>query len=553
MTENQAAARSAKAISLATMASRILGFLRDMLMARLFGATMFADAFLVAFRIPNLLRRLFGEGALNSSFVPVFIKARKESEEKAQVFTSNTFNILALTLLVVTALGILLADPLVRLMTFTFGTPQDNGKLELAIQLTRIMFPYVFFICLAALCMGFLNSCRHFFIPALSPVMLNLSMILLLGLGPLLMKGRNLDLHAWARGLSWAVVLGGLLQFAIHLPPMFRRGFKFRGILNFRDSGVHQVLALMGPAAIGMAVAQINILVDTMLAWLLGDGAVSALYYSNRLMQLPLAVFGIAIATAFMPTFSTHAAEGKVRELAESLTYALRTVMFITLPATAGLMVAGKPIIAFLFQRGKFDLVATEWTTQALLCYSLGLFFFAGTNITVKAFYSMEEAKAPVKIGSICMLTNVVLNLVLMRFMGHSGLALATSISGMLNLYLLLRALSALIGGFGQGGNLAAALRLTGATGIMAAAVWAVMALLRAQSLHPLLATPGSLVFFSITTGMAVYVAAAKVLGCTELKEFTQILFRRARRGAKSSVEGCSSSDSEVSNGAKGS
>jgi putative peptidoglycan lipid II flippase len=249
-----------------------------------------------------------------------------------------------------------------------------------------------------------------------------------------------------------------------------------------------------------------------------------------------------------MPTFATHAANGKKKELAESVSYALRTVMFITLPATAGLIVAGKPIIRFLFERGRFTATATEWTSEALVCYSLGLFFFAGVNITVKAFYSLEKPGVPVKIGALCMLTNVILNLVLMVHMRQSGLALATSIAGMLNLALLLMALRKQLGSVKPMKNIIAAARISCATALMAWTVWAVQRVLETQTAHPALSSPGSLVLFSIITGILAYPCLARLMGCPELNEFMQILSRRARAAANSP-----SSDSEVSKGETGS
>lgn len=547
MSENQKAARSAKIISLATIVSRVLGFVRDMLLAGLFGATLFADAFFVAFKIPNLMRRLFGEGALNSSYIPVFMDTLAIDREQALRSTANLFNLLAVVLAIVSALGVIFSSQIVSLMTFTFGDAADPVKFDLTVRMTRIMFPYLFFICLAALGMGFLNSMRHFLIPALSPVMLNIAMIVFLAaIAPTFGSGDD-TMHLKTVGLAWSVVVGGALQLAMHFPAMHCHGFRLRGLFDFTDPFVRKVMFLMGPAVFGLAVTQLNILIDTLLAWLLGDGAVSALYYSNRLVQLPLAIFGIAVATAFLPTFSALVAGGKTAELPQSMSYALRTVMFITFPATAGLMAAGTPIVRLLFERGQFTAMATEWTVQALICYAIGLFFFSAVNIAVKIFYSLHDSRFPVKAGIVAMILNIVLNLILMRYMRHAGLALATSIAAMVNLFLLLRVLRSRLGSIDGRRMARSCFKTLTASGFMAGVVYGMRMLFEtaAGSAGEFVAKTGEPIAREIAQtaasvvqgvplsvevplllagGVAVYILSTWMLKCEELWEVASIL-----------------------------
>lgn len=560
MSENLSAVRSARTISLATIASRILGFVRDMLMAAIFGTTLYTDSFLVAYRIPNLMRRLFGEGALNSSFIPVFVKTRKESPEKAQNLASNTFWVLFVTLIIISVLGVIFSEQIVGVMTFSFSDTQSadltsgsltSGSLPssplpsgLAVKLTKIMFPYVLFICLAALGMGYLNSFNSFFIPALSPILLNIAMIIYLFFFGTALSNSAQDMEAKCFGLAWAVIAGGILQFGIHLRPMIKKGFTFRHFTAFKDPGLKQVIFLMAPATIGLAVTQLNIFVDTVIAWQLGAGAVSALYFSNRLVQLPLAVFGIAISTAFLPRFSRAAATSDKKELIDAFSYALRAVMFITIPAAVGLITAGKPIIELLFMRGRFDLSATIMTDKALVCYALGLFFFAAVNLTVKIFYSLESPKAPVKASIYAMILNVFLNLILMIPLKHAGLALATSISSFFNFLILLKALRIKLGKLNGRELLNSILRISASSFIMGISVYMV----RVTFPFSKALLSGRILFVGllIIVGILTYWLSVKLLGCPELKIFQSLIMPSAKKFNKSAPN--NSSDSSEPN-----
>jgi putative peptidoglycan lipid II flippase len=343
--------KAAGVVGSATVASRVLGLLRDAVLAFLFGATPAADAFFVAFRIPNLMRQLFGEGALASSFVPVYTDIReKQGEEGAGAFANSMFTILTLVLLVITAAGVLFAPALVRVIAWGFDPGSEIFRLT--VLLTRWMFPYVIFICVAALGMGMLNARGHFFAPAIAPVLLNISMITF----ALLLSGMVAEPVV---AVAWGVLLGGVLQLLAQLPPMGRRGLIPRAVKPALTPEVKRMLILMGPAVLGVAVYQVNMLVDTLIASFLPGGSISYLWYGNRMMQFPLGVFGIALATAALPTLSQQVAEGRNEDFTQTVSFALSLTVFIGLPAAMGLVALREPVMAVLFARGAFGAVRT--------------------------------------------------------------------------------------------------------------------------------------------------------------------------------------------------
>ncbi len=343
-TENHRVAKAAGVVGLATMLSRVFGFIRDVIVARYFGAGLATDAFFVAFRIPNLLRRLFAEGSLTIAFVPVFTEYLKaKSREDAFELARVAFTLLSAILVVVSIAGVLLSPAIVTLMAPGFRAAPD--KYALTVLLTRIMFPYIFFIALVALCMGILNSLRHFATPALSPVILNLCMI-----------AAALTLRDFFAepivALAVGVMVGGLLQLAVQLPVLFRLGVSLRPNFHFGHEGVRRIGALMLPAAFGAAVYQINIFISTLLASFLPEGSVSFLYYADRIVELPLGIFGIAIGTAALPSFSDQVARGQYDEMKRTISFSLRLMLFITIPAMIGIVALQEPIISVRRVRG---------------------------------------------------------------------------------------------------------------------------------------------------------------------------------------------------------
>jgi len=433
-------------VSFAILICRIFGYLRDMFVAKFFGAGLYADAFYAAYRIPNLFRRLLGEGALSASFVPVFteylttrgnhLKSKKETQDLLDVVFTTLFLILSSLAI----LGILFAPEITKIVAWGFEI--SPKKLELTITLVRIMFPYLLLICLAALLLGTLNALHIFFLPALSPLNLDFAEIIYI----LLIAGY---LVSPIKGLAVAVVIGGLGQFAFQLPLLFKHGWHLRFKINFRHPGLRKILCLMLPAMIGFSVEQINSFVDTLCGSFLKEGSVTALYYSNRLMQLPLALFGIAMATVSLPLMSKSVSEKNFVELKETLSLSLRTVFFIIIPASVGLMILAQPIVRLLFERGAFTAEATKLTSQALFYYALGTFAYAGTKIVAVVFYSLQDTKTPLKIAILALSLNIVLNLYLMVPLGVGGLALATAISSTVNLTVLLVILRLRIGKLG--------------------------------------------------------------------------------------------------------
>ncbi len=439
MSENHKITKAATVIGTGTFLSRITGFLRDMVVAYFFGAGTATDSFFVAFRIPNLWRKLVGEGGMTVSFIPIYTEyltrqAEKESKEIAHI----AFTIAAVLLSVLTVLGIIFSPVLIKI--FAFSWPPTSEKFQLAVTLNRIMFPYLFFVGLFALAMGILNSLRHFFAPAFATVFLNLSIIV-----SVLLFYYHFQEPVMA--LAVGVVSGGILQFLFQIPFLTRKRIRFRFNFNFRHPAIRRIGLLMIPGLIGTAVYQINVLVDTMFATALPDGSVSYLYYADRLLEFPLGIFVVAIGTAALPSYSVLASQEKKEEFRETVSFAFRLGSFICIPAMVGLIALKTPILNLLFQRGKFDTLATEMAAQALLCYSIGLWAIAGVRVLVPAFYSLQDTWTPFRIGLVCLGVNVILNTVLMYPLKHAGLALATSLSAMLNLLLLYRKLNHRLGG----------------------------------------------------------------------------------------------------------
>ena len=409
------------------------------MIAWFFGAGFSSDAFIAAFRIPNLLRRLFAEGSLSSAFIPVFMEyVIKQGEDEAFHLARSAFRLLSVLLVIVTICGILFSPWIVRLIAPGFSA----DKLSLTIILTRLMFPYIFFIGMVALCMGILNVLGHFAAPALAPVLLNLSIIGSVFFISPFMKPPVI-------GLGIGVLIGGILQLLLQLPVLIQKGFYFWEKAKMIHPGIKRVGVLMLPVILGGAVYQINILVGTLLASLLDQGSVTYLYFADRLVQFPLGVFAIATATAVLPSLSRQAATGDLNTLKDTFAHALKLVFFITIPASVGLIILREPIIALLFQRGEFDAQATRLTAQALLYYAMGLWAFSAVRIIVATFFALQDTKTPLKVAGVSILANIVLGIVLMRPLAHGGLALATSLASMMNLVLLLGALRTRLGALG--------------------------------------------------------------------------------------------------------
>lgn len=522
--------RSAGKIAIATLISRVLGLIRDMVKAYLFGTSIAADAFTVAFRIPSMLRQLLGEGALSAAFVPTYTEylTTRTPRESWQLL-NVVFSLLAGLLLVIVGVGIFLSPQIVQLMVA--GFEQIPGKLTLTISLTRILFPYIFFVSLAALVMGILNSHRQFFIPALAPVMLNLSLIIsAFTFCPLFGETPEKQIFGFAIG----ALIGGLGQLAIQLPPLIRLGFRFRPSFNWRHPGLIRILKLMAPGLFGIAIYEINLLADTFLASLLPTGSVASLEYGNRLVQLPLGAFATAIGTAILPSLSVHAAQENTQKLKETFSHALRLILLILIPATIGLIILADPIIRLLLQRGVFNITRSlPMTVGALTFYALGLCSYGMIKGVVPVFYAMKDTKTPVKVAAVAMTSNIVLNLILMQILELRGLALATALSATLNVSLLLFILRRRIGTFDELKILRSALKTTLATGIMGGVCWlSLSTCLHFWGTGVLWARVLNL-FIPLILSIGVFFGFARLLRHSELDEIVGILVRRFKRMPK--------------------
>ncbi len=418
-----------------TTLSRILGFVRDLVFARLFGANEMTDAFFVAFKIPNFLRRLFAEGAFSVAFVPVLSEYKAtRSFADLKTFVDHIASTLGLVLLIVSVVGVLAAPLLIALFApgWYFG---DGGDADLAADMLRLTFPYLLFISLTAFAGGIFNTHNQFGIPSFTPVLLNLVLIACAyWLSPFV--------DPPIMSLAWGVLIAGIAQFTFQLPFLYR----LKLLPNFtkptfKDEGISRVLKLMAPAIFGVSVTQLNLLLDTLIASFLQKGSISWLYYSDRLMEFPVGILGVALGTVILPNLSRKHAESSPREFSVMLDWALRWAVLLGIPAAVGLLVLAGPLIATLFQSDVFDAHDVQMARLSLMAYSCGLIPFMMIKVLAPGFYAQQDTKTPVKIAIVAMVVNMVMNLILMQFLQHTGLALATSIAAAVNATLLFRIL----------------------------------------------------------------------------------------------------------------
>jgi putative peptidoglycan lipid II flippase len=517
-------------IGLATMTSRILGLVREQVLAYYFGAGDAMDAFRVAFRVPNLLRDLFAEGAMSAAFVPTFTSyLTREGRERAWRLGNSVLNGLLLATLVMVAAGFVLAPYLVRLFAAEFA--EVPGKLALTIQLARIVVPFLTLVAIAAAFMGMLNALGHFFLPALSPATFNLASILLivalvpfandLGVAPIVI-------------VAVGTILGGLAQVLIQWPPLAREGFRYEPRIDLHDQGLRRVLLLMGPGSIGMAATQINIFVNTVLATGEGTGAVSWLDYAFRLMYLPIGLFGVSVATASTPAISRMVALQDMGRVRSTLAHAISLMMLLNVPATLGLMVLADPIVRVIFEHGRFTTLDTQATAAALRFYALGLLGYSVVRIVSPAFYALGRSRIPVMVSAGAVLVNIALNLWLVRVLGYRGLALGASLTALVNAATQLLLLRREIGGI-HGRSIAASFgRIAIASVVMAVA---------AAGAHWLMARwlPGETILLQAirlawTIGLAL-VALAGAAWTLRIPEFDEARRRVVSRLRRSSGE----------------
>lgn len=417
-----------------TLVSRIFGFVRDAVIARAFGAGLMTDAFFVAFKIPNLLRRLFAEGAFSQAFVPILAEYKnRRTPDETRLLVDHVSGLLAVALFVVTVIGVLAAPAIIYVSAPGFYASPE--KRDLAIQLLRIIFPYIFFISLTALAGGILNTYSRFSVPAFTPVLLNLSFI-----GFALWAAPHFDPPVLA--LGWAVLAGGVLQLAFQLPFLVRLGLLPRPRFNFRDSGVWRVVRQMGPAVFGVSIAQLSLLINTIFASFLVTGSVSWLYYADRLMEFPTGMLGVALGTILLPSLSKRHAESSPEEYSQLLDWGMRLTLLLAVPAAVALAILAVPLVSTLFHYGQFGASDVFYTRNAVVAYSAGLVGLILVKVLAPGFYARQDIRTPVKCAVITLLATQALNLALVFPLGHAGLALAIALGACLNaamLYVLLR------------------------------------------------------------------------------------------------------------------
>lgn len=517
-------ARAASVVSSATLLSRILGFVRDMVIAKLFGAGMATDAFFVAFRLPNMLRELLGEGALSAAFIPVFTEslAQKGREAASELFR-KTFTLLSLILIGVSLLGTFLAPLMV--VAIAPGFTASPEMMDLTVFLAKMMFPYIFFIGLSALLMGVLNALEHFAIPALSPAVLNVAIIVsAVGLAdrfeePIL-------------SLGIGVLVGGLGQLLLQIPLALKRGISFRPTFELRDPILLRIGRLMTPGAAGLAITQINVFIGTLLASFLAEGSVSYLYYAFRLIHLPIGLIGVALATAILPALSVQAATRPLEELKETLVFSLRLAFFVTFPAMVGLLTFRVPIIHLLFERGEFTRHETLVTAEVLFFYAFGVCFYVLNRVIVPVFYALQDTRTPVLIGAVSVLANVTLSLLLIPSLQVSGLALATALSSSIGFSLLFLSLRRRLGSL-HGKNLLSSFTKTSFSSLSIVLVggmvlWRQELLLGAGTLKEVL-----LLGVALFGSLVLFLLSSRLLKCEELRFLLEAFGFRPRRWQK--------------------
>ena len=519
------------------MTSRILGLVRDQVLSHYFGASDAMDAYRVGFRFPNLFRDLFAEGAMSAAFVPTFTRHLTESgRQSAWRLGSLVITALAIVTGVIALIGIVFAEPLVTALAGKYGAVP--GKLELTITLTRIMFPALLLIAVAAAAMGMLNSLRHFFIPALSPAMFNVVTIAAaVMVVPFVMPADArvgtlslVDLRLPIIVIAVSTVVGGVAQLALQWPTLRREGFRYRPIIDWKDPGLRRVLLLMGPGTLGLAATQLNLVVNMYLATGEGTGAQTWLDLAFRLMYLPIGLFGVSIATAVLPTVSRHVVAHDTNASRDTVADGLALMMALNVPATVGLVVLSVPIVRVIFEHGAFLPSDTLATAAALQFYAIGLVGYSIVRIASPTFYALGRNRTPVIVSVITVIVNAVLNVMLVQAMGYRGLALGTSIAALFNATVLFILLRRSLGGLNERRLASSLLRITVASGVMGA-----VAVLMDRWLPSVI--PGGHVGWEIVhvalaigAALAALMLAAWILRVRELNDSLQMVLRRFRR-----------------------
>jgi putative peptidoglycan lipid II flippase len=508
-------ARSASLAGAATLASRVLGLVREQILAALFGASNEMDAFFVAFRIPNLVRDLFAEGAMSAAFVPTFTRQLTiHGKPAAWRLANNVLNALLVVTLTLVVAGLLFTRPLVTLYAGDYASVP--GKLELTIRLTRVMLPYLVTVAVAAVAMGMLNSLHHYFVPAISPAMFNVATIVCAIVLVPVMPAMGLPR---IMAIAVAVLFGGLGQILVQWPALRREGFRYSPVIDLRDKALRHVVVLMGPGTIGLAATQINIFVSTLLATSQGTGAVSWLTYAFRLIYLPIGLFGVSIATAALPSVSRHAAVDDLAGIRRTISRGLAMMLMLNVPATLGLIVLARPIVELLYERGRFTAADTGATAAALRLYAVGLVGYSAARIISPTFYALRQSQTAVAVSVATITGNVLFSISLVTWMGFRGLALATSIAALGNGGLLVVLLRRRLKGI-EGERLAIVLtKVLVAAATMAIAAWGIEYVMTELLPGRQILLRGVRLVTAIGGGLVVLAVAAKLLRIEEFED----------------------------------
>lgn len=517
--------KSAGFISAATLVSRVLGLVRDWVSAYFFGTSLAMDAFNVATRIPTLLRDLFAEGAMSAAFVPTMTRyLTKDGKHAAFKLASNVLNSLLVVTGALVLLGIAFAEPLTRLFTKDSfqATP---GAISLTVELTRVNMPFLMLIAIAAACMGILNAMRRFFMPSLAPAMYNVVFIACIIVGVPLF--RYLGLQP-IMALSCGMLLGGVAQIVAQIPTLQSEGYRHTWSIDPADPGLREVLILMGPGSLGVAAAQINILVSTILATDIPGGP-SSLGYAFRFMYMPVGIFGVAIATAAIPDLAKYAALGSHEDMRKTLSWGMRLMLALSVPATIGLMALALPITQLIFEHGHFNADSSAMVSQALFFYAPGIVGYSLVKILSPSFYSLKDARTPVIISVVTVLSNAILSYALYTVMGLRGLPLGTAIAATINAGLLFWLLSRRIGGLDSGHIARVFLKIAAASAVMGLASYFTEAQLHtwfpaATLLPQLIRVTGG-----IAAGLGVLMVAAHFLHIEEFRQATDRVLKKVR------------------------
>ena len=514
--------RAAGVIGAATVASRILGLAREIAFAGIFGANWVTDAFRIAYVIPYLLRRLLGEGAMSAFFVPVFTEQlEREGRDGALRFTQTLYTLFLACVLIVVLLGVLAMPAVVAVIAP--GFVRQAVTFDLTASLARIMLPYMLFMMTSALAMGILNSFYRFAVPACAPIVMNVfALASLFILVPLFGETPQEQIYA----LTVGVLAGGVAQVLIQVPSLYKVGFRFRPRFDFRHPAIKKVGILMVPALFSIGVVRINLLISTAAASFVGVGVVSFIMYAERLLQFPMGVFGFSLANALLPRISRHAARGEIETFKDLLSFALRASLFISLPATAGLIVLGGPLVRVIYERGAFTAADTAATSVVLGAFAVGLFAFVGMQIVTPAFYALKLPKEPIRGGVVALVSNVIFTVILALLLGGPGIALAISISTAFTLAYLLHRLRRAVGPIGFRRIAVAALRFGGASVLLAALLVAARLALERYVPAATLPQAGALLAI-VAAAVPAYVLLARLFGAPEVKEVINIVLRR--------------------------